>query len=243
MMDRFGHDPQWMLDSQKIPQAIEWVKQAMRSRRLSEEDLNERVLRLLQIKEWLGLGIALPSLPQSVMLQATAIKESAKEKTRQQVMAFRRKLYQKAITLVRDEKQLLPLNARFKKIGLLQIEQEGDTPFETALKQALPVETMKVWGSQLVRSGAFEATIASMQDWPVCVVALFLSHQTPDGLLPGMMELLNRVQVSGKPTIFVHFGSPQWLSIFRAAPTLILAYEEDQEAQIAAAQLLLGRIS
>jgi beta-N-acetylhexosaminidase len=244
MVDRYGHDPQLMLDINSIPQAIEWVKQAIRRRRLSEEDLNERVLRLLQIKEWLGLGIAQPTLPQSVMLQATAIKESAKEKTRQKIATFRRSLYQKAITLVRDEKQLLPLSSTgFKKIGLLQIEQEADTPFEAALKQSFPLETVKIWGSQLVRPGAFEAVIESLQDWPICIVTLYLSNKAPDGLSPGIIELLNRMRASGKPTIFVLFGSPQWLPCFHQASTLILAHEEDVDAQAAAVQLLIGKIS
>jgi beta-N-acetylhexosaminidase len=182
---------------QDIPEAMSVLKEAFASGIITEKMLNEHVLRILQTKEKLGLH------------QKKTLAEFGAYPS-EELIAFRKQLYQESMTLVRDTDHLLPLKT---SIQLIHVGEQ------TALAEALQTK------------GRLYEPDLEVND-PV-VLAIY---DTSIDITP----FINKLKQKGIPCVVVLFASPYALPQFAAATCLLMAYDNDPAAERAAAAVIRG---
>jgi beta-N-acetylhexosaminidase len=226
-----------------VEKAFNGIKQAVQSGEIKEARLDESVRRLLAAKQKLGLDKnrftdidKLTSLLGSKEHQETA-----------------QKIIDSAITLVRDEKRVLPLkldpNQKVLFISIVdngegwREYQPGRTFYTNLLRRHRNATSVNI--SQETSPAEFELIkkLAAFSD--VVIVNAFIRIAAYKGdvdLTDGELGLLKTLSKSSKPFAFVMFGSPYLLTFVPELPTYVLAYEYYQGAEEAALKAVLGEI-
>ena len=199
-----------------IPQAIAALKSAVEKGEISEELIDNKVRKILQVKEKCGLF-------------KPAVKyENVNERVNSpKAYALKKKLFEEAITVVRNE-GVLPLQK--SKIALVEW---GQSPF---FKTCFQADVFSLTDPEL---------LLKMQGYSYIVLALSGYTNTPPEFNLGPKEQARLVALSkmGIPCVAVIFGTPYSLSALPLFEAIVVAYENEPEAQEAAAQVLLGELS
>ncbi len=188
-----------LLMSEDIPKAILTIKQAVQDNKITEEEINRRALKILTLKEDLGLLDSRSDNQETISIQGFSTPQAQELKT---------KLYESAITVVRDKHKLLPLDKNasitFVQVGnSKQIDNQPET----------------------------------LETCDTIVVSLFGNRITQEAL-----SFLQDIQKLDKNVVLIIFGSPYSLRHFYNIPTVIVAYEAEPEAQLAAKKVIFGEL-
>jgi len=214
--------------------------QAVRQGKISEDRLNDSVRRILEAKARLGLHlnslVDLSSIDQKV--GSPEHQEAAQE------------IMDRAITLVRDEKSVLPFSPKRRSNVLLLTllderrprESRGDSfvrEFRRRHSQTTHLEILpRASGDEII----LIEELAKRVDY--IVVAGYIRTAAYDGHLDlsvNQLELLKNLSQLRPPFAFVLLGSPYILSFVPELPTLILAYDDHPGAELAAVKSILGK--
>lgn len=207
-----------------VPAAVALIEQAVQDGSFTEQQLDEKVLRILQAKEWLGL-IDSRAACENIDLQQLHTDHA---------YAAQKALYSQAITLLdADDPLTFPLASPAQAV-LIGVDQS--TPFQ---------ETLQTYGIPTVRAvKQYEAAdLVTCIDADVVIVGVYGMNKWADrhyGIDPQLHDLLAHVQAAGKRTILVLFGTPYSIAYFDSTHTIIMAYEDDPCAQCAAARVIGG---
>lgn len=225
-----------LLMPQDFPRACSALKKALAEGKITEKDINERVLKILQMKEKLQLDrskmIPMPTLEQ---LHSPAAK------------ALRTSLYQSAVELVRDEGHLVPLAHQ----GTIAYVQLGDAPssnYLEMLSKRLKLEMFINPSPETLQLDSYDWIILAVYPADprrIEQIRLLseknqqeeLKHFRVHGLPASLINLVDQLQRYHKKTIVAFFGNPFGLHFFDKYSTLLMAYETDPDAQQAAADL------
>jgi beta-N-acetylhexosaminidase len=144
--------------------------------------------------------------------------------------ALKKRLFQEAMTLVRNE-AVLPLSG--KNVAL--IPWGDSSAFKDALEEALPIETVSLNDPEL---------FTKLQKYDSAILALSKLTTVPPhfGLGSNESEILGVLSKAKIPIIAVVFGSPYSLARLPFFEGMIVAYENETEAQEAAAEVVLGKL-
>ncbi|MGD2169829.1 MAG: glycoside hydrolase family 3 N-terminal domain-containing protein [Chlamydiota bacterium] len=144
-------------------------------------------------------------------------------------LSIKQALFEEAMTLVHNKEKVLPLTPK-TKINFLQIGTSSNKLLEL-LQKDLQVTRLSLED---------RANLFDLVD-PLVVSVNQLNILKPNcGLSDQVLELLKKAP---KNTIFVLLGSPYCLKLFKDCPNVLLAYEEDEMAEIAAYKVLSGKIA
>jgi beta-N-acetylhexosaminidase len=201
-----------------VPQAIAALKACVENGTLSEALIDAKVSKIFKAKEELGLFEGRPD---------EELADLAGRINSPHALALKKKLFQEAITVVRNE-GLLPLLEG--KIGLIE------------------------WGESPVFASRVSADRFSLNDPELfekvkeytCLVIALSRYSTvpPDfGLRAQDGAALAALSKWGIPTVAVVFGSPYALAKLPLFEAVLVAYEMEKEAQEAAADVLFGRLT
>ncbi|MBI2386475.1 MAG: glycoside hydrolase family 3 C-terminal domain-containing protein [Elusimicrobia bacterium] len=235
--------------SQQLPDGFKRIAEAVRSGRLPEAELDQRVLRILRAKEALGLDrerlVPAENLSDKLMTAGA--------------MKLKKDLYRKALTLVRNDGDFLPLRLG-RKIAHVQIgapprlrglhnrfpwffRRSAYTPFAKALAERIPFSafyassrpTPDETRRMIERLSGYDAVIVSIQG---------MTRKAAEGygLTAEGLDMLARVRASRKPTALVVFGNPYSLALAGPQTAVLVAYEDDPEAQAGAAEVVSGAL-
>lgn len=197
-----------------IPQAIAALKAAVENKEISEEFIDARVNKILKAKEELGIPYE-------------KIDNLAEKINSSQARALKRKLFQEAITVIRGE-EFLPLDD--KKIALIEW---GESPIFAAMIDA---DRFSLNDPELFEKvSRYSRLVISLSKYSTAWPNFGLEAQDE--------EFLIALSRRGIPTVAVIFGTPYSLSRLPLFETIIVAYENANEAQEAAADVLLGKLS
>ncbi len=216
------------------------VIRAVEEGRLTEERINESVMRLLTIKEWLDLNqnrYLNPSVTRKVvatnyhkMLSETVARES--------------------ITLVRNKFERVPFSEAPKRIAMVTIsdsdEPERGDYFVKAFKEQAPNSNIKHYLID-VRSTAADfnwvLNRANLVDLVVISAYRPFRSGTNRIALPEKLQIfLSNLVRKNKPSVLVSFGSPYLVSSLTKQPDVYLAaYGESESSEKAAVQAIFGQ--
>ena len=212
-----------------IAGSIEKVKEAVAAGKLSWEDLNERVKKVLRAKYNLGLASLQPIDTTNLAADLNASTNSLKEL-----------LAKKALTVLKlENKKLLPLHARKTKTLYVGIGINKENIFATNMKDVYGADAVLF---DFTDSNTKADSIASLvSGYDAVVVGLHNFSRKPAnnfGISSNALDLLSKVQ--GANTINFCFGNPYAVANLCSANNIVVCYEDDEITQKAGIELLQG---
>lgn len=223
------------LDPVKV---IEHLKQAVRNGELPVSRVEESLRRVLLAKTRLGLHrqrlVSLERLP--LTLGKQEFRDTA------------RKAFASAITLVKNENNLLPIKKN-KKIVVMSLSSDPGDYFAgrrltSELVNRLPATRVFYADGDTGREKLAEAMTAALSA-DLVVAALFSSLRSGKGtvdLEPVQVEFIRQLKAAGVRVVALSFGSPYFLRHFPEVDGYLCFYRNTPETQELAALALTGEI-
>jgi len=216
--------------------AIAAVRDAVRSGRITEARLDESVTRILDAKKKLKLyENRIPYVGGLARIVDTPA-----------IQALEAEIARRSLTLVREEKGVLPLQKGAKLLSLVVVDEASlngpPGPLAADLKARVPsVKTVRLDPRSTPEET--KAAVESAKDSDVVLVSLFVRTRSGQGKItapePGRSALA-QILAFGKPIVTVSFGNPYLLRDFPGLPTYLCAWGGQDVSQTAAVQALFG---
>jgi beta-glucosidase-like glycosyl hydrolase/CubicO group peptidase (beta-lactamase class C family) len=212
-----------LLFSAGIPKAIENIKKAIAEKKLTQARIDSSVLRILKLKQRLGIHQnRLVDNPDAALKNIHTAEGQE----------LRKKLFRSAITLAKNKGQLLPFTSlQTTRIACITLGRKNTGDFLRTLQKYAPVTHENPFSNKLA-------------GYSHVIVAVYGLHKYANGKfgLPAIAEkLFKTLEKQHKQIILVCFGSPYVLEyIGNYADAAIIAYEENTETEIAAAEVVMG---
>jgi hypothetical protein len=155
---------------------------------------------------------------------------------------LKKKLYQAAVTLVQNTSNILP-HTLTEQTLCVQIGGAFDSQFFTTLQKSFSELTNNAL--DLYPSGSdTNELFYQFDDADTAIVGLFGVTSNPAtnfGIAPSAITVINKLNQT-KKVILVVFGPPYCIAQFGHIPAIIVAYEDDPDAQEAAAKVITGEL-
>ena len=220
-----------LLFPDNVQQAIQGIVKAVKDSIITEDILNEKVRRILQAKVWLGLDT-----PQNVVID-----NLIEDLNTEQGMLIKERILNNAITLVQNPGKLLPIShLEAQKLAVVTVGAVSATPFTTTLANYASFATFFIpktasteeYNQLLFKLKTFTTVVVNFQD---------MSRYSSKGfgLTDVSLSFFNKLTLQNK-TVLVISGVPYSVSKFKTNGAIIVANTADDEAQKAAAQVVMG---
>ena len=211
-----------MLFSQDVPSGKTLIKSAFEKGEISENRLAESVKKILKTKFLLGLQDLKPINPENINVDLNNTSHAE----------ISEKLYANAITLLKDEKNLLPLSCS-KKYYYLPLEE---APFQTFVENLNFGTTINLISKEEISQIPENSTV---------IVGFHKDNSTaykPYKISQNGKNILT--ELSKKQNVILDvFGSPYALKDFDIATisTVLVSYENNDLSLKASAKAILGK--
>jgi B-glycosidase len=210
-----------LLFSQDVPTGKKLIKEAIQKGEISEKRLEESVKKILKTKYLLGLQNLRP-------LSSEGINNALNNDSHAKISE---KLYANALTLLKDEKQLLPL--REKEVYYLPLEEASHEAFLQELSKEIKVKKISFKEVQSIPENA------------VVIIGLHKDNSTaykPYRVSWESKRLINQVKSRNKLILNV-FGSPYALQDvdISGISSVLVSYENNPLSMKATAEAYLGK--
>ncbi len=216
-----------LLCSTDVPKAIATIKQAIADGRLSEQELDEHVRVVLSLKAWAGCE-KLPNFDQSLLCTPAA-------------QSLKKELYAHAITVARDDSNFLDTLAQTKQpIACIELGQDQPSHFVRSLARQMPLmlHTLPASADNQFVQGMIDHLYGDTVLVSVLGMSRFAAMQF--GVTQRTLDCLRILKESGKKVVVVAFGNAYSLPLFKDADAVVIGYEGDVDAQLAAADVISG---
>jgi beta-N-acetylhexosaminidase len=228
-----------------VAAAFNGIKAAVASGRLTEARVDESVKRILAAKARIGLD--------QQKNRFTDVNRLMTVVGNKEHRAFAQEIADRAITLVRDDRNALPLkpspNTRVAQINILDTRagwREGPVGriMAAEMQKRFPLaQTVQVDDQSQSNEYDMARKIAQMAD--VVVVNGFIRVAAYKGsidLTKDQTRLLQDLMQMKKPFVFTIFGSPYLLTQIPELPSYIVTYDTSNAAELAAVKAITGEI-
>ena len=223
--------------TEDVPRTIEEVKKAIAAGLISEADLDQKVRKLLAVKQWVGLK----------NYQPTPKKRIVKELNSAKAEALNEKLVAASLTLLKNDKNLLPLKGlEDLKIASISFGAEGKTKFQKTLSLYTKVEHFRL---PVDADTSEVAEIKKeLQKYNLIIAGIHDQSKFPRNKLNFSSEVVDFItELSAKQnTVISFFKNPYVLDKIdniENASALILTYQDSGLSEKMAAELIFGGIS
>ena len=220
-----------------VKQAIDAIVLAIDEGRLTEGRIDESVRRLLRLKEDLGLAEE-RSVPLEMIPQVVGIPQH---------MEMAREVAERSITLIRNERNLLPLlGTRRARVMSVSFRNPGDVLsgryFDSRLREIYPrLVTRSV--DERTNSEAYQDLLSRARRSDLVVVSVYSNYAGRVELPDATVEFVNELARRRVTHAVISFGNPYLISLFPNARVYLLAWSSAQVSQQAAADALFGDIA
>ena len=219
-----------LLYSQDVPKAKELIKEAVASGKITENEINKRVKKILKAKYWAGLNKVKP-------IDTYKISDRLNNPETREVIE---KLYADAFTVASNKDDLLPFrHLELRKFASLSIGDKGEE-FSKYLNKYTQVEHFTI--SKAASESEHYALMKQLEDFDVVVVGLMGITNSPQrafGVAPGDIKLIRALEKRQK-VVTVLFGNAYAATALQGMGNVVLAYENNEMTQMLAPQLLFG---
>jgi len=210
-----------------VPKAIKQVKKAIKKGRLDQASIDQRVKNVLKAKYWLGLE-------ESQMINTTNL---TKRINNEYAQRLNRTLYQKAITVVDNKDNVLPvLSLEKKKIATLSFGKAPNS-FNNYMGKYAQVE-------HVVLDTLTDESLDYLANFDLVTIAyqgIKNSPRNQHGVENAKVEFIRKLQEKTE-TITVVFGNAYSLQYFGGVDNIICTYEDNSIVQELVPQIIFGAI-
>ncbi len=211
--------------------AIREIKNYLSTGKLDARQVEASVKRVLRAKYQLGLNHY-----QAVPLEKVREKINTKE-----ALALKQKLIENALTLVRNQDNLLPFgNLDASVMASLSIGTKSKTDFQKRLDSYITIPQLQT--EKNISADRKKYLFNQFKGKEMVIVSLHNMDYRADrnfGLSQSTLDFLNELNQQTK-VILVVFGNPYSLKYFDDFKWVLEAYQEEEMIESAAAQALFG---
>ena len=201
---------------------IDAVEQAVKEGRISEEEIDRKVLKMLHAKQWCFSE----PYQEDIDLEKVLLSDSAK--------ALQKELYSKAITLQKINANYDYLAAKVKPTIIALSDNPTALSNEQVPYLRLPYNIESAEIATIIKSIKTKHVVISIHNpkwWN------YAEHQVPEGI----SALITRLKELRKLVTVVVFGSPYTARNLKNVDAIILGYEDNKHAQEAVLEVVMGR--
>ncbi|HKY30082.1 MAG TPA: glycoside hydrolase family 3 N-terminal domain-containing protein, partial [Pyrinomonadaceae bacterium] len=220
--------------------AVRGVREAVRSGRITESRIEQSARKLLAAKYDLGL----------VKQRIAPVEEIDRVVASRDVNALAREIAEHAITLVRNDQSLVPLNEGNARIFNLAITNGDDRhwiarPFADGMNRAgRKIETIVL--DERSSDAEIQKAVQKAKQAEIVIASLYGRVRSGQARSVGLPEpgakALSTLLTRKAPVVGISFGNPYLLQNFPELRTYIVAYGDMPSLQQAAARALVGEI-
>jgi len=241
-----GHD--MLLMPHDLPKAYAAIQQAWESGLITEQEIDERVLKILQLKEKVGLNRErIVPVPLREQLNSPFARE------------LKRNLYRKAIDIRRNHENLIPIVLSKDEVAAyVQLGESSSNSYWDALNHSLKLDPF-MFPLNEQRRNEEESLLQQIDKYPLIILSIYpadprriaeirllaeenqkevLKAFKVHGITESLAHMIDILQLYQTKTIVVYFGNPYGTHFLDGYSTFMMAYEPDNEAEYAAASLL-----
>lgn len=223
-----------LLFSEDVPTAVNVIREALGNQKLSVAELETKVRKILMAKYQVGLNR--PGSLSTKNLGAKLNSEPARQ--------LRRKLFEAAITLARNDRELIPLRQlEDRKIALVQVGGKPNNTFDKTLEKYGDIS--RFYLASGFTGAERERMMRQLSAYNTVIVGLFgMNHRASNnfGVSSETRRLLDDLDQTPAETILTVFGNPYSLKNFGKEEAVLVAYEGGEDPQRAAAMAIFGGI-
>ncbi len=219
-----------LLFSQDVSTAKAKIKKAIASNKISEEDINQRVYKILLAKSWLGLKEKRYVEPNQIVVELNP--ESSQ--------ILNRRIYEKAITVLLNREKTIPVRELAKKkVACISAGTEVGTEFAKTLKYYTDVHPYTY------ERGKENELLNALSNYDLVIIGIYTSNANPwkSYRIPTHLKnFVKRVNFQNK-VILNLFANPYSLRDFpeaEQADVLMVSYQNHPAAESLSAQTIFG---
>lgn len=217
--------------SQKLPNAFNAVKRAVKKGRISQERLNQSVLRILVSK--FDAGLFFPPMLETEDIAKKVLNPSA--------LALKEDLFRNAITYISKNVTSLPITEpRNKKIATLSVGISQKSAFQERVESFADPDHF--FTDQNTTSAGYSSLLQQLARYDKVLVffeTMSKSRGRKFGISDAAVQFIHDLD-DKTDVVITLFGSPYALSRFNQYDNVIMAYENDPMAKDMAAQAIFG---
>lgn len=217
--------------------AIDRIMIAINNGEISQKYIDEKCLRILRLKKQMNLDFWKP--------RNKAVVDSLVTNT--EIDNQIRDLYEKAITLLRDNSESIPIKAlKNIKTVAVSVGSKDLTPFQKQLLLYSDMDTLNVPPD--ANEAIIEQALSRLKGYDRIIVGIHSQSEwdfQEYGITKSMNSFLQRIPYMDR-TIVAGFMNPYALDKIRGlsrAGSLLITYQNNQQTQELAAQAIYGGIS
>ncbi len=226
-----------LLLPQDVQAAISAIKAGMESGLVTEEMINERCLKIIKYKQQAGLDHYTPVKTNNLYQNLNGTENEL----------ITRKIYENAVTVVKNENQLLPLtHLDTLKIAALSIGSLEKNPFQTMLSNYCEISDFNIQNK--FSESQSEAMIKKLADFNLVIISLHNTNIFANknfGLTPETFQLIDKVAGTNK-VILALFANPYSLSNIinpEKLASIVVGYQDTKIANEITAEIIMGSLS
>ncbi|MCS7188568.1 MAG: serine hydrolase, partial [Bacteroidia bacterium] len=220
-----------LLYVEDVPLVFQAIHQAVLQGRLTEEEIDQKVRRILHLKAYLGLTQP-PFISAQNLLQ---------DLWAESLLKPLREAYMRAVTLLQNRRNILPLGyLDQKRLLYIQLGYEKPAPFYRYLSQYCVMDWVVL--PNLERLPA-DSLAQALHDYQIFIIGMFGLSNNPRkgfGVRPRVLDFLCELRGEEREVILCVFGNPYAVSFFGEETAVLLCYQEDTIAQWQAANVIFG---
>ena len=222
-----------------VDAAVTAIVEAVEEGRVTEERLDESVLRILRAKERMGVHlnrqVSIPDVSRRVGIPAHE--------------AVAQEIADRSLTLLRNGRDLLPLlGTRSARVLSVTFRRPSDLLAGRFMNAGLREKYPRLVTAAMdvdTPPEQYEALVRRARTSDLVVVSLYVSVVSSSGSVAIPEETAEFIRVLGEariPHVVVSFGNPYLLSEFPEAQAYLLAWSSTEVTQRAVARALFGEI-
>jgi beta-N-acetylhexosaminidase len=221
----------------ELKASLDALEEAVGGNRLTRERVDESVRRILRAKHRLGLA-------ERRTVDTAALKHLIE---RPEALLSASGIAERSITLLRDGRGLLPLNAARAARAAFVVVAADDDPEEG--RRFIPHVQARVPATRVLRAdpkttpAEYEALLSEALKAESIVVAAFVKRAAGKGtvaLPERQAEFVRKLVASARPVAVVAFSGPYLVRQFPDATAFMVAYGIEDVVQDAAVRVLFG---
>ncbi|MDR0207099.1 MAG: serine hydrolase [Bacteroidales bacterium] len=213
---------------------IPLLKKAVESGEISEKSIDEKCLKVLQLKEKWGITTFQPLKNKNV------INELNNEKVNQLI----KQIEKKTLTLVKSDRNILPLPDKENTCLLFIVDAENEN---YAKKISIEFDLPFIIIDKTIKKEDVPVSLAKFSKYERIIVVYLSTNQSPAknyGITPESVAFLNELGKT-KKTLLALFGNPYALAQFKSLNSfhaVIVGYQRTKNSVSAAMQGIYGKI-
>ncbi|UYZ63437.1 glycoside hydrolase family 3 N-terminal domain-containing protein [Hymenobacter weizhouensis] len=224
--------------SKNIPLALQMVREAINRGEITQEEIDRRCRKVLALKQWAGLDRYRP----------IDLRNITQDLNTPHAQYLSRQLSELSVTVLRNQRQLLPLQRLDTlRLATLTIGTKDTTDFQRLVADYAPARHFWLPASpSLDELARMRETLKPYNLVLIGVNNLGRAPATNFGVSPEANVLLRELGGKGQKLVVTVFGSAYAVARLRdldRADAVVLAYQESKNAQEVAAEVLFGGLA